>query len=727
MQIHELNNYNGSLDSSAYVAVDNGSDTGKASITDITDPLNARIDNIIAGDAPSAAEVTDGRLGFNGVTYPSLGDAIRDQIEPTNTAVDIASLNWVLGALDNATGAEYSSTTRIRSDFTEVTEGTIVSLSGNANCLAVYEFDENKVFLNSTVYVDNDFTVPTGTYYIRVVIRKASYNPTIDPGEVSTQADRCSIMLKFSQETVLLKYGNDEIGDIKKNADDALQAVKVGGINAFPDYWIQGKYISTGGGFNNSPGMWLSDYVPIGDDLDKVITDYTATTKNAVVCVGFYASDKSFIEGTNYTSSGKYYYNIPSGAAYLVMSVGNWNTAYTLEEVLTGCSIVFNTAVLELLDPSIVRRCADQIENVFAGSGTFRAWDNGGVAKKNFALLMMSDTHGDTVRLRNAVELLEKCDAIDAAIHLGDAENSAYGSGRMAGMVSILNQATKPLFVAMGNHDGRQLATTNCTVEQAVAAFPKATTLASIYDDRGYGYYDFATYKIRLIILNAYDFPNDKSNGDYVYYGGDPMYLKDQIDWFVSTLGSTPDDYTVIVATHYAEPTNLDQDTLDQHVGTANVYGLSDTRGSDGHMGDTVIGDIINAFRNMEALTKTYTYTPQGSVTVLNVSADFTGRTAANFACYISGHVHCQSIGHLWNYADQVAYFNDTSCLYANDTSSMWTTCWSLLPRDPEGKSQDVLTVLCVDPDNKMINFVRVGANRNMFGEDSDFIHYTYE
>lgn len=89
MQIHELNNYGGALNAGAYLAVDNGSDTGKVSATelfaglnaDISD-LDARIDNIIAGGAaPSEAEIIDARYGADGVTYPSLGDAIRAQID----------------------------------------------------------------------------------------------------------------------------------------------------------------------------------------------------------------------------------------------------------------------------------------------------------------------------------------------------------------------------------------------------------------------------------------------------------------------------------------------------------------------------------------------------------------------------------------------------------------------------------------------------------------------
>lgn len=99
MQIHELNNFTGQLGAGAYVAVDNGSDTGKLStqgllagveteILNLDNDLNARIDNIIAGgDAPSEAEIIDARHGANGVDYPSLGDAIRGQIEDSDDAI----------------------------------------------------------------------------------------------------------------------------------------------------------------------------------------------------------------------------------------------------------------------------------------------------------------------------------------------------------------------------------------------------------------------------------------------------------------------------------------------------------------------------------------------------------------------------------------------------------------------------------------------------------------
>ena len=47
MQIHELNTFAGTPGDGNYLAIDNGSDTGKISGTNLLAPVNARIDNII--------------------------------------------------------------------------------------------------------------------------------------------------------------------------------------------------------------------------------------------------------------------------------------------------------------------------------------------------------------------------------------------------------------------------------------------------------------------------------------------------------------------------------------------------------------------------------------------------------------------------------------------------------------------------------------------------------
>lgn len=95
MEIHELNTFSGTPGANDYLATDNGEDTSKIAITSITGPLNDRIDNIIAGPAPSEQEIIDARLGGNGITYPSLGGAIRGQFDELyNDAVAYGAIDY---------------------------------------------------------------------------------------------------------------------------------------------------------------------------------------------------------------------------------------------------------------------------------------------------------------------------------------------------------------------------------------------------------------------------------------------------------------------------------------------------------------------------------------------------------------------------------------------------------------------------------------------------------
>lgn len=110
MNIHELNNFTGTLGSGAYLAIDDGTDTGKISSQGLLAATEARIDNIIAGPAPSAEEIVDARLGADGVPYPTLGDAIRDQFTDLKAEINdntakinnnTAELSDVIGILQH--------------------------------------------------------------------------------------------------------------------------------------------------------------------------------------------------------------------------------------------------------------------------------------------------------------------------------------------------------------------------------------------------------------------------------------------------------------------------------------------------------------------------------------------------------------------------------------------------------------------------------------------------
>lgn len=98
MQIHELNDFVGALGDNTFLAIDNGTDTSKISKTELFRSTEERIDNIISGPAPSAAEVMDARIGANGVTYNTLGAAIRSQIES-----DFALASAIASVIPNGT------------------------------------------------------------------------------------------------------------------------------------------------------------------------------------------------------------------------------------------------------------------------------------------------------------------------------------------------------------------------------------------------------------------------------------------------------------------------------------------------------------------------------------------------------------------------------------------------------------------------------------------------
>lgn len=198
MQIHELNNYNGNLDSSAYLAVDNGSDTGKvstvelladtnAAVSQLDTVLNGRIDNIVAGgEAPSASEIVDARYGADGVTYPSLGAAIRDQVtdlksdlgdklEKANDRVYIGDI--VYNKWQQQNGNEYADNRGfyLSANVQPKTKYYATGMIVNSSFPLIVMFDKNNKVIgtketngNYTVVYDFEFITPSNCVKVSV-------------------------------------------------------------------------------------------------------------------------------------------------------------------------------------------------------------------------------------------------------------------------------------------------------------------------------------------------------------------------------------------------------------------------------------------------------------------------------------------------------------------------------------------------------------------------------
>lgn len=434
------------------------------------------------------------------------------------------------------------------------------------------------------------------------------------------------------------------------------------------------------------------------------------------------------VVGTPVTLAARGLIYVPEGATYLIVSQNISNTKNEVRSFYKNPKGIPTT---------ILERCTEQIENVFAGADYHRYE---AFREQNFALLMCSDVHADGDRLKNALYLLENCPAINAGILVGDIENNSGQTGDFIPTVAVpaINACNKPIICVMGNHDQRRNETDTITTEQSVARYMGATKEASHYTARGYGYMDFDASKVRVITLNCYDYTNDSEETDTTrkaQFGDTNMFLQAQIDWLISTLNSVPSGYAVIIAMHYPEPTSPNQNIIPRHLDAIGI-GQYNQVGENGYQSDSVIADIVQAYIEKTTITGSYAYhsvtasihgeeflhtCPSASMpAAINVNADFTNAHGV-FATYIFGHLHSQYCGFNTKHNNQNAYGNDTSFCYTA-TSGRTHLRNSMFPRDLDGASQDLVTVLCVDVRNKFLNLVRVGANRNIFGELYDFI-----
>lgn len=203
MQIHELNNFTGTLGAGSYVAIDDGNDTGKVSTQQILANTEARIDNIIAGEAPSAAEVTDARYGADGVTYTSLGTAIRTQFTDVKSDLVQTQTNYIKCESGTyANGQKQPSVSRIRNVSPISVRGCISITIPVGYEAYVQRLDKTKAYISShSLWVNGKVAISSiitdDTKYIDLIIKDSSdaskdisgYTSAVSDGLILTSID----------------------------------------------------------------------------------------------------------------------------------------------------------------------------------------------------------------------------------------------------------------------------------------------------------------------------------------------------------------------------------------------------------------------------------------------------------------------------------------------------------------------------------------------------------
>ena len=258
MEIHELNTFSGTPGSGDYFATDNGEDTSKITAEALFAPLNARIDNIIAGPASSAQEVIDARQGADGVTYASLRDAIQTQVETLQDEIYDAEDNTAFKSsrilkIKNIDNGKYWGNTdgikhnadayscshnliAVDPDF--VFGATLVS--ENENNMYITCFNASKQLIayhqifgtteraNSTA--TPNFAIPAGTYYIGISLKN-----TPDASELIVRMLENVSVVEYPYDNSNLIYltnkwrnGNGSYGNINTFDCVVIPSVKAG-------------------------------------------------------------------------------------------------------------------------------------------------------------------------------------------------------------------------------------------------------------------------------------------------------------------------------------------------------------------------------------------------------------------------------------------------------------------------------------------------------------------
>jgi hypothetical protein len=299
----------------------------------------------------------------------------------------------------------------------------------------------------------------------------------------------------------------------------------------------------------------------------------------------------------------------------------------------------------------------------------------------------------------------------DMGASLGDMQ-AEFFSNDYSWYIDCISKTKYPWITVVGNHDAGNTdsTATSGTKEQVFEKIVNPTLqYAEVDSSTSYYYKDFNDKKIRVIVLNSSDLPNEliDSNHFAVSRGVVNCYSNEQIEWFVNTLNTTPTEYHVVILTHVS-PSYLEADMnipfqndviASQHFGEAGAY-------------PSIIPDIIQAWIDGDVISKTYSSNVVNLPNII-IEHDFSTRGNGVFVGYFCGHLHYDLVGKLRDYPTQNSFIlNTTSAKLSSDISRKIGT-----------KSEDCITAISIDTITRKIYTVRVGAKiTDKFGERKFFV-----
>lgn len=367
----------------------------------------------------------------------------------------------------------------------------------------------------------------------------------------------------------------------------------------------------------------------------------------------------------------------------------------------------------------IIARNQDAVNRIYAAKRHFDVDHEGSWTvynhADNFCIAHASDFHVDVTRLANFRDFVDGIEQIDAAVISGDITSNGTDT-EFSAVGGVEFDRIQPL-KCIGNHErwgGKTLA-------QIVTGLGMTSDYYKV---------DYATPKIRIIVLNRYDV----SNTTKAVAALDGHFSSTQINWFIGQLDDAiTNNYNVIVMMH----------SIDSRTGSGKTpIPASNNKGffqrffqweslSECVASDTIIEDIIHAFRNKTTVNKTYTYSGNNASSV-SVNHTFSGN--GKFICYLVGHTHIDVIGYSQNHPDQLVLAAPVAaCLgidvndQAHPNDHQYGIQIADTPRVPGTKTEDCFNVYGFDLTNKIVKVVRVGSDMNDLMEKREVAYFEYQ
>lgn len=302
--------------------------------------IQSRISQIIAlpdGSTTADAELVDIRVGANGITYDSAGDAVRGQFEDIQDELDIIMENTSnrynsSGDTDdtyiNAAGVEHENNALFVTDYIPVIPGESLYFWGK-NTDGVFEnftkrfvtaYDGTKTAVaasgSDSVIDGNPWRVPSGIYYVRFSILKSTVS-----GLTKLYCGSHPVGYVYEEYGKVLKAQaqiDDNFAAIANITKDSSNLLDIKTITP-------NTYINAHGTVHILSDFSVTDYIPVTPGMKIYgwgITDdaYTAIIYRFITA---YDVNKNVVVDAGRDSITTPPYTIPSSVAYIRITISD--------------------------------------------------------------------------------------------------------------------------------------------------------------------------------------------------------------------------------------------------------------------------------------------------------------------------------------------------------------------------------------------------------------------